>query len=447
MVMMDLNEHIRRMKELFLAEHGIVKPLISEQDPKSSTGQVMQAGTGKENPDIIFDSQFNDDFPINAKQEKQMLAKNPNLDNQVQELRQNAAYKPLIEKIKSDTEMMKIFFFYLSQASRLQFLKQTLDFLQSFTKKRKLEKEIKKNENYTGEENLYNWEAKLVAGDIVKTTTPAPANTGGDSIEIEIPLEVAGKTVYKDNSNEPDVTLTQAIDKWVADAKAQIDEVKLDNPDAIVQLISIDIASSCSRLRNTGDYEGKTWNQLSNDRAEKVYQLMTQRLSAIGVGLDPSLQKVLRGGYNGDGSSGPDPANRFTFYDGKTTNGMSYSKTGADKLSGPDSQRQVFSYGSLLSTQLDSDQYKFCLVVAKIKITANQKGLEPLKPTVTKSQGYSLELNPLYKEEEYKPVKIKVRPQKKFSGGNTSSGGGPAKTSKVKGKMAQCAAYGNKIGT
>ena len=44
-------------------------------------------------------------------------------------------------------------------------------------------------------------------------------------VEIEIPLEVAGKTVYKDNSNEPDVTLIQAIDGWIADAKGQIDEV------------------------------------------------------------------------------------------------------------------------------------------------------------------------------------------------------------------------------
>ena len=448
MVMMDLNEHIRRMKELFLAEHGIVKPLIMEQDPKSSTGQVTQSGTGKENPDVIFDSQFNEYLPVKPAQEKQMLAKNPNLDNQVQELRQNAAYRPLIEKIKDDTEMMKIFFFYLRQTSRLQFLKQTLDFLQSFTKKRKLEREIKKNENYTGEENLYNWTAQLVEGDIVKTETPASQVTGGSSIEIEIPLEVAGKTVYKENSTEPDVTLIQAIDSWIADAKGQIDDIKATNPNAVVQLVSIDIASSCSRLRNTGNYEGITWNVLSQDRAERVYQLMTQKLSAIGVGLDPTLQKVLRGGYNGDGSSGPDPANRFTFYDGKTTNAMSYSKTGADKLSGPDSQRQVFSYGSLLSTQLDSDQYKFCLVVAKIKISANQTdGVEPLKPIVTKSQGYSLELNPLYKEKEFngklKPAKGAYKPK----GGGGNSGGGPAKTSKVKGKMVQCPAYGNKIGT
>jgi hypothetical protein len=438
--MIDLNEHIRRMKELFLAEHGIVKPLISEQDPKSSSGQVMQSGTGKENPDVLFDSQFNEDFPITAKQEKQMLAKNPNLDNQVMELRQSPAYKPLIDKIKGDTEMMKIFFFYLNQASRLQFLKQTLDFLQSFTKKRQLEKQLAKNENYTGEENLYNWEAKLVAGDIVKTKTPASTAQGGDAIEIEFPLEVAGKTVYKDNSNEPDATLIQAIDNWIADAKAQIDDIKATNPTATVQLVSIDIASSCSRLRNTGDYEGKTWNQLSKDRGERVYQLMTQKLAAIGVGLNPSLEKVLRGGYNGDGSSGPDPANKFTFYDGKTTNGMSYSKTGAEKLSGPDSQRQVFSYGSLLSTQLDSDQYKFCIVIAKIKITANQGGIEPVQPTITKSQGYSLELNPLYKQKEWngklKPARGAYKPKGGGSGGDRVH-----KTSNIRGKLVQCAAY------
>jgi len=204
--MMDLNEHIKRMKDLFLAEHGIVKPLISEQDPKSSSGQVMQSGVGKDNPDVLFDSQFNEDFPVKPAQEKQMLAKNPNFDNQLRELRQSPAYKPLIDKIKGDTEMMKIFFFYLNQSSRLQFLKQTLDFLQSFTKKRQLEKQLAKNQNYTGEENLYGWTANLVAGDIIKTKTEASPVEGG-AIEIEFPLEVAGKTVYKENSTVPDVTL------------------------------------------------------------------------------------------------------------------------------------------------------------------------------------------------------------------------------------------------
>ena len=75
--MVDLNEHIKRMKELFLAEHGIVKPLLSEQDPKSRTGQVTQSRVGKENPDILFDSAYQEYFPVKASKEKE--SKNRNL--------------------------------------------------------------------------------------------------------------------------------------------------------------------------------------------------------------------------------------------------------------------------------------------------------------------------------------------------------------------------------
>jgi len=438
--MVDLNEHIKRMKELFLAEHGIVKPLLSEQDPKSRTGQVTQSGVGKENPDILFDSEYQEDFPVKASKEKEIRTRNPKFDEQLAELKKNPAYKPLIEKIKDDSKEMTIFFFYLNQTSRLTFLKITLDFLQSFTKRRKLARELKKNPNYTGESNLYNWEANLAEGNVVNTEVPTNRVEGEESLNLEIPLEVAGRTVYKDNSTQPDVSLVQAIDKWVQDAKTSIDEIKALNPQATVELISVDIASSCSRLRNTGEYEGKTWSQLSKDRAEVVYQLMAQKLESIGVGLNPNVQKVLRGGYNGDGSSGPDPANTFTFYDGRTTNKMSYSKTGAEKLSGPDNVRQVFNYGTLLPTQKDSDQYKFCIALAVIKITAKQQGIEPMKPMMAKSQGYSLELNPLYEQKE---VKLKVGRQFKVKGGNVSNQS--YDIPKVRGKLAQCAAYGNKI--
>ena len=444
--MMDLNEHIKRMKDLFLAEHGIVKPLMSEQDPKSSSGQVMQASTSKDvNVDALFDVTYLETTSINNKEQTKVKSNNPNFDAQLDELKKNPAYKPLMEKLDEDEK--RIFYLYLTQISRLQFLNQTLEFLRSFTKRRKLEREVKKDEDYTGEDNLYDWGADLTQGDVVKTEIPGQQSPQGeDSIEFEIPFEVAGKTVYKENSTEPDLSLIQAIDNWISNANATINQVKAENPNAVAELVSIEIASSCSRLRNTGDYEGKTWNELSRDRGEKVYNLITQNLAAIGVTVNPKLQKVLRGGYNGDGSSGPDPANKFTFYNGKTTNGMSYSSNGADRLSGPDSQRKVFNYGQLLSTQLESDQYKFCIVLAKIKISGKkQTDPEPLKPSVLKSQGYSLLLYPLYKT---KPIKLKARKQFKVKGGGFGSGGGETyNVPKVKGKLAQCAAYGNKIGS
>ena len=49
---MNLNEHINRMKNLFNSEHGIVKPLVSEQIHKSKIkfedNQCISASTPKE---------------------------------------------------------------------------------------------------------------------------------------------------------------------------------------------------------------------------------------------------------------------------------------------------------------------------------------------------------------------------------------------------------------
>jgi hypothetical protein len=438
--MKNLNEHISRMKELFIAQHGIIKPLVSEQDEKMKSSTVVQSGVGKDNPDVLFDSSYNESFPVNANQEKKFRAKNPNFDTQLSELKQSPVYKPLVDRLVNDTEMMTIFFFYLNQKTRLQFLTQTLEFLRSFTSERKLEKQMAANQNYTGEENLYNWSANLVAGDVVTNKQNVTKEPTGDFIDVEIPLQVAGKTVYKDNSNEPDVTLIKAIDEWVGNITTEVNNAKSVEPSAVAELVSIDIASSCSRLRNTGSYENMTWNQLSKDRADKVYQIMTERLSSIGVTVSQSVQKILRGGYNGDGSSGPDPARKFAFYTGRT-NDMAYSSDGAKRLTGPDENRKTFSYGTLLQTQVESDQYKFCIVIAKIRIKASAEQKEPLKPIVTKSQGYTLELAPLYKEK----TKNNNGKLKRMKGAYKGKGGGDnfvaRKIPSARAALATCPAY------
>lgn len=436
-----LNEHIKRMKELINAKHGVIKPLISEDDTTPNQTQITQQGKGVDNPDILFDSNYIEDFAVNTTKEKEIRKKNQNFDQQISQLKQNPAYKPLIEKIKGDSEMMKIFFYFLNQTTRIQFLNQTLEFLRSFTKKRKLEKELIKNNNYTGESELENWSATLTAGKPESTKVEVKSDATGDSIEIEVPLEVAGRTVYKDNLNEPDTLLIQAIDKWVYDIKKEFDESKTIAPNAVAELISIDIASSCSRLRNTEDYEGKTWNQLSKDRAERVYQIIVEKLNGVGITVSQQVQKILRGGYNGDGTSGPDPAKKFLFYGGKPTNGMSYSTTGADKLTGPDEKRKIFNYGKLLQTQEESDQYKFCIVIGKVLIKANANQPKPLQPKYTFSQGYSLELKPEYKtKSDFKPGKLK-----NMKGAYNAKGGGGSLKFKTlpssRGKLITCPAY------
>ena len=92
--MMDLNEHIKRMKDLFFAEHGIVKPLISEQDEKSLSGQVTQSGTFKDiNPDALFDIAYEGDFSVKSSEKKRIESQNPNFSSQLSELKKNPPLK------------------------------------------------------------------------------------------------------------------------------------------------------------------------------------------------------------------------------------------------------------------------------------------------------------------------------------------------------------------
>ena len=407
--MQSLNEHIDRMKQLFQAQHGIIRPLISEQDDVTQPGQFKD----KINKEILFDESYLDSFPIDNKKKETYKKMNPNFDKQLSELKQHPAYKPLIEKIKDNGDAMTIFYFQLIQSSRIAFLNKTLDFLRSFTKKRKLQKRVEDDPNYTGEDELYNWEADIVKGDETKTIVPIETKNNVNYQTFNVPLQVGGKTVYVDNSTEPDVSLIDAINKWINDAKMVIDEAKTVNPNVSVELSKIDIASSCSRLRNTGNYEGQTWAKLSADRAERVYGIIVNELQNIGVTVSPSIEKVIRGGYNGDGSSGPDPSKKFLFDNGKSTNGMGYSTDGSDKLSGPDSQRKVqigsYNYGQLLSTQEESHQYKFCIVIATIIISSKNEGVKPLQPDAIYTKGYSLKLEPKY----YKKLPKKI---KKFKG-------------------------------
>lgn len=171
-----------------------------------------------------------------------------------------------------------------------------------------------------------------------------------------------------------------------------------------------------------------------------MYEIIVEKLNGIGITVSQQIQKVLRGGYNGDGTSGPDPARKFVFYTG-STNDMAYSTTGADRKRGSDSDRKVFNYGQLLKTQVESDQYKFCIAVGKVLIKASANQPQPLQPKVTFSQGYTLELKPEYKEKT-KKYNGKLRPMKGAYNAKGSSSALKFKTlPSSRGKLVTCPAY------
>lgn len=74
----------------------------------------------------------------------------------------------------------------------------------------------------------------------------------------------------------------------------------------------ITIVASSSTLRNTGEAEGKTWKQLSSERADALSNIiigMSYNLGGLGVNeshtINQQMIKIDVDGENGDGTSGP----------------------------------------------------------------------------------------------------------------------------------------------
>jgi hypothetical protein len=431
----EFNENTTSFERLI--EEGIRKNFLKEQD---SSVEVDQTGLGKkqDNPDRLFDEEY---YKPSTGIQKKIKGLNPNFDSQLSELQSNPAYEHLLTRL--DNKEKKVFYELLTQKSRLIFLNTTLEFMRSFTKKKKLEKELEKNPNYSGIEafqtrkKLNGFEVSIDKGKTNTETIPVEKNEEIEFKTYEIPLYVQGKTVYKDNSTEPAQSLIQEIDTWVGDVKKAIEKSKEVNPNVKAECVSIDVISSCSRLRNTGDWEGKTWNELSKGRSDVVYNILKNKLVEVGVDISPNIEKILRGGENGDGSSGPDPAKKFLFDSGKKTSGMSYSTTGADTKYGPNSERFVGEYGKLLDTQEESHQYKYCAANAVIIMKLDVKEDEPLQPEVIYDTGFSLVLKPKYYS---KPIKLKGGYKQK--GGNKRTTTHKRKWSLFKKQKAKCAAYG-----
>lgn len=335
-----------------------------------------------ENPDMLPAPELGKMSGVLTKTQNAKAAEvNKNLQSQLQELKAHPAYNVLINALGNSGHTKlntNIWCWKLSHDVRKEFLDQTQEWLNTEEGKRALKKQNKLP--IIAQLDRDKGDKKVIPG----TQQPVlPA--------FKAPLSISGTNVYEDNSANIASALDQEIDRWLSEVQLAIKMAKQVNPNATIECVKMDIASSCSRLRNTN---GQTWEQLSQARANNVYNILSAKLKEIGVTISPEFTKVLRTGYNGDGSSGPDPANNFTFNSGKTTTTMGYSKTGGETepLSGPDQDRFVGEYGKLLSTQAESHQYKFCIASIEFQIKASD--LERLtKPTVEYSRGYTLTLD------------------------------------------------------
>ena len=158
-----INEELNRIKGLMSYENGQYKnPIISEQEDENSD-DVTQLGKGrrKDNPDPLYDEEL---YKPSSGIQKRIKNSNPNFDSQLAELKKHPVYKFMVPKMNRNEA--EIFFQVLNQESRKVFLDKTLEFLRSFTNKKKLERKIKKDPNFTGIESrkLYNWDLTIKKG-------------------------------------------------------------------------------------------------------------------------------------------------------------------------------------------------------------------------------------------------------------------------------------------
>jgi hypothetical protein len=283
---------------------------------------------------------------------------------------------------KHHTNNAKYWFEQLTQDSRISFLTYFNEWFNN--QKPRIQKKILKEK--------VDLDIKIIRGK--PGTTELPGEAGGETIEpLKLPLNpIAGKDTYKDNEFALGTTLNAEIDRWAKELQMVIDQLKEDNPNRELQVkcTHLEIASSCSRLRNTME-PPITWLELSKKRAELVQQNMISKLQGIGVVIPSDILVVLKGGTNDDGTSGPDPSNNFKFDSGKSVTNMRYSDDGKTPLSGADSKRQLNGYPNLLSSQAESHKYKFCAAWAEFEVTS-PGGEEPPKPGLITNRGYTIEI-------------------------------------------------------
>jgi hypothetical protein len=208
------------------------------------------------------------------------------LVNKFGQERYNQLLQSMARSTQKSSNNIKIWFNELTQESRLQFLTQ-FDMYITALKKRKQDDEYK----------VEFGKGKIQREKIIPQGAPTIP-------PIKLYIDLNSKDQFVDNQSAITPAIQAAIDQLVADVKAN--QVALAGTDASFKVTSLKIASSSSRFRNTGVAANLSWADLSRARANNVKQSLITQLTALGVAVPESVVE-LKGGTNGDGTSGPQP--------------------------------------------------------------------------------------------------------------------------------------------
>ena len=129
----------------------------------------------------------------------------------------------------------------------------------------------------------------------------------------------------------------------------------------------ISITTSSSRFRNTGDYENKSFKQLSQDRTNSAYNFVTQMLTEKGFKFSKFSPTLNFDGENGDGSSGPNPPEGYNYVD-----------VGDVPMNSKPTQPRNEA-GTPLSKPEDYEKYKYCIIDITVEVPSQSLPGQPGK--------------------------------------------------------------------
>lgn len=204
---------------------------------------------------------------------------------------------------------------------------------------------------------------------------------------------------FPDNKSKTNSLFDEEVKRWIQQVRGAAQKVT-GNANAKFCVIDMYIATSCSRIRNRGDYEGVTWKKLAEDRCNNAYKTLLGHLVADGHFLNiegtdspenysevwPTMNFE---GENGDGSSGPDPSSTLG---GSKWFNSSFDGSAIESPGKADKDRK--GYPNLLKTKEESNEYKYLVIcVDLILINPALKPDEPEnkeipdEPTIREYQG------------------------------------------------------------
>jgi hypothetical protein len=205
--------------------------------------------------------------------------------------------------------------------------------------------------------------------------TNAPDDFNGINMPIEFPINGPSSTFFEDNKWSPTADFEARLNQEVIQPLMEIAaEMKYNPKDTEPKffLKAIDIKTSCSRFRNSGDAANMTFAQLSKARNDAALKFIKSKLQAVGILVDgDTVITQNSSGGNGDGSSGPNPPKPATIPGNGRETSIVKDETKRD------------DFGSVIQNKTAYDKFKYC--IAGLEIIANTNWKNTPAPDTDKS--------------------------------------------------------------